>query len=264
MLNFKSMKFQIVALGVALLVIGVLVRQFIALPMTQEHVRDLVAAQQLSMASYVARDIDESITTRLALIGQLAGDLSPALAGQPERLQAWIKDRQNINPLFDNGLVAVRPDGHGLFTEYPVTPGRAELDYAESDWFRAARNSSKAVMGKPWRGRLSGDPLIIFAAPVRDPAGNVVMVLAGVAALNASGFLDRMQQTRLGATGGFLLISPADEMFVASSDPTMTLKPTPPPGVNLLHDRAMAGYRGTGVTVNARISARLCTPTPRA
>jgi diguanylate cyclase (GGDEF)-like protein len=99
---------------------------------------------------------------------------------------------------------------------------------------------------------MSGNPLIIFAAPVRDTAGGVVAVLAGVAFLNAPGFLDRLQETRLGATGGFLLISPADRLFVASSDPVMTLTPTPQPGVNLLHDRAMSGYRGNGITVNAK------------
>jgi diguanylate cyclase (GGDEF)-like protein len=93
---------------------------------------------------------------------------------------------------------------------------------------------------------------MIFAAPVIDAAGSVVMVLAGVAQLDAPGFLDRLQETQLGATGGFLLISPEDKLVVASSDPAMILRPTPRPGVNLLHDRAMAGYRGTGVTINAK------------
>jgi diguanylate cyclase (GGDEF)-like protein len=32
----------------------------------------------------------------------------------------------------------------------------------------------------------------------------------------------------------------------------MILQPTPAKGINLLHDRAMDGYRGTGITVNAR------------
>ena len=40
----------------------------------QEQVRELVATQQLSIATYVARDIDLRISTRLALIGELAAD----------------------------------------------------------------------------------------------------------------------------------------------------------------------------------------------
>ncbi len=252
MFNFQSIKFRIVALAFTLVIAGVLLRQFVALPMVHEQMGELVAAQQLSIASYVARDIDHSLTSRLALIGQFAADLPPVLSEHPEQLHAWLKNRHLANPLFNSGLVAIRPNGRGIFAEYPAISGRDQLDYAESDWFHAALRASKPVMGKPSRGRASGDPLIVFAAPVRDAAGRIVTVVAGAAVLNAPGFLDRMQETRLGATGGFLLISPADRIFVASSDPTMILKPTPPPGVNLLHDRAMAGYRGTGVTVNAK------------
>jgi diguanylate cyclase (GGDEF)-like protein len=251
-LNFQSIKFRIVALGVGLCIIGLLVRQFIALPLFHAQVQELVASQQLTVASYVARDVDHSIKSRLSLISGLAADLSPELVRNPEKMQAWIKERQELTPMFKGGLLAVKPDGNGLIAGYPGVPARSQLHYAASDWFQSAVNGEKAVMGKPSRGRASGDPIIVFAAPVRDAAGKTVMVLAGVAVLNSPGFLDHMQNTRLGTSGGFLLVSPTDRLFVASSDPSMILKPTPPPGVNLLHDRAMAGYRGTGVTVNAK------------
>lgn len=264
MMNLHSMKFRFIALGVTLVVAGIGLRLFISVPLIQEQVSDLVAAQQLSIATYVARNIDQSIATRLALIGDLAADLPPSLVAQPEKLQAWIKDRQHLNPLFNNGLLVVRPDGHGLAAEYPAVPGRGQLDYASSDWFRDALRSSKPVRGKPERGRASGEPLIVMAAPVRNAAGRVVAVLAGVTVLKAPGFLDLLQETRLGASGGFLLISPADHLFVAASDPAMVLKATPPPGVNALHDRAMGGFRGTGITVNANgveeISAMVTVP----
>ncbi len=83
-------------------------------------------------------------------------------------------------------------------------------------------------------------------------AGKVTAVLVGVTTLGAPGFLNLLQSSRIGQTGSFLLISPRDRVFVGAGDPDMVLKPTPPPGVNLLHDRAMAGYRGTGITVNAK------------
>ena len=139
-----------------------------------------------------------------------------------------------------------------LLAQYPVVPGRDKLAFSDSDWFQAALRADAPVMSKPQRGRASGEPILVMAAPVRDAAGAVLAVVAGVVALNSPGFLDRLQETRLGASGGFLLISPADKLFVGASDPAMVLKPTPAPGVNLLHDRAMAGYRGTGITFNAQ------------
>jgi diguanylate cyclase (GGDEF)-like protein len=250
-LKFHNIKFQVVALGVGLVLAGTLVRHFIALPLFQDHVGEQAAAQQLSIATYVARDIDHSITSRLALIDRFAAEFPIELAQQSNKLQAWVKDRQQINPMFNGGLLVVRPDGHGLYAEYPSASGHDQLDYASSDWFRAAITSSRPVIGKPARAPTSGDPIIIFAAPVRDAVGSVVAVLAGAALPNTPGFLHLVQETRMGATGGFLLVSPADHMFVASSEPTMTLTQTPSSGVNLLHDRAMSGYRGTGITVNA-------------
>lgn len=249
---FQTIKFRIIALSIGLALIGILVRQFLAIPLVRDQVHELAATQQLSIATYIARDVDHSITSRQALIERFATELPEQLTQQPEKLQAWLKERQDINPMFNSGLMAVRPDGLGLFAEYPSIAGRSQLNYAHADWFMAALRTNKAVIGKPTRGRANGDPVIIFAAPVRNAAGRIVTVLAGVAQLNAPGFLDRLQETQLGTTGGFLLVSPVDQLFVAASDPDMILQPTPRPGVNLLHDRAMTGFRGTGVTINAK------------
>ncbi|MEK9804588.1 MAG: diguanylate cyclase, partial [Curvibacter sp.] len=108
-------------------------------------------------------------------------------------------------------------------------------------------------------------PVVPIAVPMRDGRGEVVGALAGITPLSDPGFLDLLLQSRIGtASGGLLLISPRDRLFVAASQPDMVLKPTPEPGRNPLHDRAMAGYRGTGITVNARgveeISAMVSVP----
>ncbi|WP_170851200.1 diguanylate cyclase domain-containing protein [Collimonas sp. OK607] len=246
------MKFRFIGLGVVLIVAGVSLRVFFALPFAQGLLRDEVANQQLSIASYVARDIDHSIETRRTLIGELSTALPPELLQQPQKLATWLQERQRLNPLFNSGLLVMRPDGVGLLAEYPVIAGRSNLLYSGTDWFQAALHADAPVMSKPERGRANGEPILIMAAPVRNAARQVVAVVAGVVVLNTPGFLDRLQENRLGASGGFLLISPADKLFVASSDPAMVLKPTPEPGVNLLHDRAMAGFRGTGITINAK------------
>jgi hypothetical protein len=49
---------------------------------------------------------------------------------------------------------------------------------------------------------------------------------------------------------GIYVISPQDELFVAASIPEKVLKQTPLTGQNRLHDQAMKGYRGVGVTTS--------------
>nr|WP_298139366.1 GGDEF domain-containing protein [uncultured Pseudomonas sp.] len=251
-MNFRSIKARILALGVTLLVMGILVRNFIALPLFQEHVQELASSQQMSIATYVARDIDQSIASRLALIARFAGELPAALVGQPQQLQSWIEVRQHANLLFGGGLLAIRPDDTGLLAESSGAAVRWPAEVAASDWFRAALRTDTAVIGRPSGEYLHGDPALVFAAPVRDGAGEVVAVLAGVTRLHAPGFLGPLQQTQPGATGDFLLISPAERLLVASSDAAMALQPMPPTGTDLLLDRAIAGYRGSGVAVNAK------------
>jgi len=247
-----SIKFRIIGLGVTLAIIGVIVRISFALPFAQNLLVDVIESQQLSIATYVARDIDNSILARRALIGELGATLHPALLQQPENLARWVRERQRMNSLF-NRLVVLRPDGKEVFTEYPEVQQPPNFNYSKTDWFQAVlqANTDTPIMSAPHRGIASGLPLLVMAVPVRDSDRHVVAILAGVVILNTTGFLDRLQDMHLGATGGFLLISPADKLFVGSSDPSMILKPTPPTGANLLHDRAMAGYRGSGITINA-------------
>jgi len=252
LLNVHSILFRLIALGVLLSAIGIAVRQMVAMPMLDEQVRQLAEVQQMALARYVARDVDQQVHARLALIASHADDLAPELLGNPQRLQAWVRDRQRGQPAFSGGLLVVRPDGRGLLAEYPVAIGRRAADYMALDWMKAALRENRSTIGSPARETVAGNAAVVFAAPVRDAAGKVTAVLAGVALLDTPGFLDKLQDTALGETGGFLLISPADRLFVSSTDPSMILKPTPARGVDLLHDRAMSGYRGCGVTVNAR------------
>jgi diguanylate cyclase len=246
----QSMKFRFLAFGVLLIVIGTVFRLTLVVPFVQGQLREQVVAQQWSNAVYVARDIDRSVVARRALIGQLAGALPAALLAQSGALAAWAGERQRLNPLFNRGLRLLRADGTSLLTAGAAPDPREAAAFAGSVWFKAALAASAPVMSAPQRSP-DGDPVIVMAAPVRDAGGRVLAVLAGVAALDAPGFLDRLQDGQGGA-GSFLLISPLDKLFVGASESGMVLQPIPPPGANLLHDRAMAGYRGSGVTVSAK------------
>jgi diguanylate cyclase (GGDEF)-like protein len=74
----------------------------------------------------------------------------------------------------------------------------------------------------------------------------------GVTALDMPGFMDLVQNNGIGKTGSFLVFSPRAQTIVTATEPELRLKPTPAPGVNRLHDQAMAGWRGTGITINAK------------
>ena len=108
------------------------------------------------------------------------------------------------------------------------------------------------AIGRAAIGRVSKVPVLLMAIPLKDSVGKVRAVLVGVTALDAPGFLDGLQKTRVGTTGGLELVSPGDRLFIAASDMNIALKPVAEEGVLKLHDQAMQGFRGAGIEVNGR------------
>jgi diguanylate cyclase (GGDEF)-like protein len=260
---FDSIFTRLLLLGLCLVVLGFTIRYYALTGFLQKDLSALVESQQMSLARYVARDIDEKIVQRQTLLERLAAALPQDLLQKPEQLRDWLKEHYEYQPLFSAGLFVTDARGIAL-ADYPVLAGRENADYADRDYIRAALTGNSYI-GRPVIGRAAKEPVLPIAAPIKNSKGEVIGVMAGISALAAQGFLNSLMQSRIGeTTGGFLLISPRDQLFVASSRPEMVLKPTPPPGINPLHDRAMAGFRGTGITVNAQgieeVSAMVTVP----
>jgi diguanylate cyclase (GGDEF)-like protein len=248
---FDSIFTRLLLLAFCLVLLGFSIRYYTLTGFLQKDLSTVVEGQQLALASYVARDIDDKIVQRQALLERLAANLPLDLLKQPEQLGVWLKEHFEYQPLFSAGLFVTDARGIAL-ADYPLLPGRVKTEYADRDYIHAGL-AGNSFVGRPVIGRAAKEPVLPIAAPIKNGKGEVEGVLVGVTALAAQGFLNSLLQSRIGeTTGGFLLISPRDQLFVASSQPEMVLKPTPPPGVNTLHDRAMAGFRGSGVTVNAQ------------
>ena len=242
---------RLLLLGLSLLLIGFFARYFALAKFLREDLAVVVESQQLALANYVAHDIDTKIVQRQALLERLAATLPIGLLTQPDQLRAWLKEHYDDQPMFSAGLFVVDADAIAV-ADYPVAPHRVNTSYADRDYIQAGLAGAPFI-GRPVIGRSVKQPVLPISAPIKNAAGEVRAILVGVTTLAAPDFLDSLLKSRIGAaTGGFLLISPRDRLFVSSSQPDMVLKPVPPPGVNALHDRAMGGFRGTGITVNAK------------
>jgi diguanylate cyclase (GGDEF)-like protein len=252
-----SLTFKLIAIGVFLVFAGSTLRYLLLEKTLRAGIVEVVNAQQLSLAQYIAQDIDHKVLARRLALSQLAQDMPTALLHDPASLEVWLRGQTNTLNMFSAGLVVIRADGVGALADYPTVPGRRQLDFNDRDWFAAVRGGADFAMGKPGIGRAVKVPVINMAVPVRDAERHTVAVLMGVTPLAAPGFLDLVESGKVGKTGSLLLVSPRDQIFVTSSDAAMRLQPLPTPGINALHDKAMDGWRGTGVTRNAQGSEEL-------
>lgn len=244
----RSIVTRLVLVGFVLLLIGSVTRYVTLSNFLREDLQTVVSAQQEALAAYVAHDIDTKIVDRQTMIKQLAANLPIELLQQPDRLRTWLAVRHDTHPLFSQGLVVIGLDGIVL-AAYPYWDERVGMNLRDRDYVQAGL-ADHAAIGHPSMGRRKPIPVLPMSAPIKEATGQVRAVLAGINELAASGFLDLLQKTRIGETGGFLLISPRDQLIVAATNPKLNFTPAPAPGLNLLHDRAMTGWRGSGITVN--------------
>lgn len=245
----NSLATRIIVIGVLLLLAGNVVRYYVLSKYLRENITELMSAQQLTLANYVAREVDQKMQERQNMLRQLATTLPLDLLQKPSALQGWLALRHQYQPLFSEGLILCTPEGKTI-AGYARQSDQALLPDSDQDLLQMARYGA-LVTGRPIWDSATRQAVLPLLMPVRDTTGTVRALLMGVTALSAPGFLSFTEQDRIGKQGGMLLISPRDKLFIASTVPAMVLKPTPATGVNALHDRAMQGYRGTGVTVNA-------------
>ncbi|BBF84634.1 diguanylate cyclase [Aquitalea magnusonii] len=247
---FDSIITRLVIMVVCLVTVGTVIRYFALGHFLRQDLTIVVQEQQQALAGYVARDIDDKITQRQTLLKQLAADLPQALLSRPAALQDWLRQHYRYQSLFPGGLFVT--DRHGrVIADYPTAPGRQNHSYADRDYIQVAAKGS-GYIGKPVIGYALRLPILPMATPLFDNNKQVSGILVGITPLSSPGFLDLLQKTQIGhGKGGFQLVSPRDNLYVASSQQALALAPLPVPGSNPLHDRAMAGYRGSGISSNA-------------
>ncbi|MDB5829943.1 MAG: diguanylate cyclase [Variovorax sp.] len=232
---------RLLLLGLFMAIVGTATSYFQLSRFLRADLTKSVQMQQTALANYIAADVDHYLRERLSLLQRLAVGLPQELLTQPERLNAWLAERTKDNTAFSLGLVVADDRGNWLAGADQPAVGAVEF---------VGALGGRTTVGKPLAvAHHLGLPI---AAPVHDSTGRVVAVLVGTANLSADGLLDHLQGGRVGETGGILVVSPRDQLFIASTDTTMSLKSTPPAGINLLHDQAMQGFRGSGTTRNAQ------------
>lgn len=243
----KSITYRLILFFAVILFIFCSLILIITIINTKKNITETIQGSQLSFANYVAQDIDVEISKSISFFNYLAGVLEDVPENEiPETLSNF-----QLPAIFRKGVVVISPSGKSIITEKPVVPGRKDLIFTDSEWFQRAKQSEATIVSKPFRNRITQEPSIVFACPVRGDNNKLAGVVAGIVGLDQPQLFRYLYNSHVGKNGGVLVISPQDKLFVASNIPEMVLKPTPESGKNKLHDKAMMGYRGVGVTVNA-------------
>jgi signal transduction histidine kinase len=201
----------------------------------------VLEAQQLTLVTRVADEIDDKLALRLDALARLARTLPAQEVGNGAAMQDILENRPGIHGLFDS-LSVTNMQGASVAT-FPSNQRIRSVNFADRQWFKEALAADGPRVALPVLSRLSGTPVVIIAAPVRNRDGITVGVLSGTLDLYKTNFLGRIGASRVGQTGSFALFA-RDRTVIMSGDPARVLKPGPAAGASAAFDAVIGTYQG--------------------
>jgi diguanylate cyclase (GGDEF)-like protein/PAS domain S-box-containing protein len=249
-INWTSLRTRI-TLGMLLAVIVALwLTTWLMGRMLRQEMESAISAQQLSAVSLAAKEVDRSLSERIAVMEELAARISSSGLAV-ERGQAYLESQLLLPQLFNWGVMLLDAEGVAR-ASMPANLGRVGRDYGKAEFFKAAMRNGRPSVTDPLIGHATGRAVFSIIAPIRDASGRVRGLALGVTNLEEPNFLDDVGAARYGATGDFFVTAPSSRMYVASSDKRRVMKKGPPVGVNPVYDRYIEGYEGSGLAVSSR------------
>lgn len=246
-----SIKTKLIGLVLLILVSAFWVSAVINANRVQSDMTQLLSAQQFSVASYIAEDIESKIRLRIDVLNASAAGITPELLANPDKTRNHLKSNAALQLLFKTGTFLISHEGIGI-ADYPITPGRQGYVFNELEYFQDVMATGVASVGKPRIGLVTKKPGVAIAVPVKDTTGGIIAVLVGVTTLSDPMLFGQVENATFGKSGYIAIDVPRYGLIATSSDPTRVLDAMAKPGVNPMVDRFVAGYEGSGIAVNSK------------
>lgn len=249
--SFDKIKNSIIArvilFACVMILIGGLTRYYLSVNTIHSNLFKIISIHQEALANEAAKEITHDIDVRKTLLSHIASHMPLGLLESPSQLQRWLGELHGFNPLFSSALFVLNEEG-SLIAGTGAEIAEGEKAYAHDDFFKRAF-TQEFVIGTLKVSKRLNEPVLPMAMPIKDDLGHVRAIVVGMTYYDAT-FFNRVLNGRIGKTGGFLLIDAKQQIFIAAANKELILKPTPPKGKNLLHDKALEGFRGSGITIN--------------
>lgn len=250
-LQGHPLKKRVLLFTLSIFVVNIWILALVASKMLHEDMESLSSEQQLSTATLVAAEINQQLDERLSAINSTAAEIPAQLFNHPDDLQTYLQRHTLFQALFNGGTFISDHKGIAIATTQNLIP-RRNTNLAQRDYMIGALQNGKTTIGHPILSKIVEAPIFVIAAPIHNPQGHIIGVLAGITDLRTHNFLDHVTDAHYGKSGGYLLIEPRYRQIITATDKQQVLKPLPPLGSNLAMDRFLQGYQGSAIYQDAR------------
>jgi diguanylate cyclase (GGDEF)-like protein/PAS domain S-box-containing protein len=244
-----SLKTKLIALMVGLFMTFLWLLTFFAVTVLQSQFERVLSDEQYASTRRLAAELDSKLRERIDSLSRVSPHLPQSL--DTATLDHALAQFGGLHIMFSGGIAVLGLDGK-VIADYPTAPGRHGTWFGDRDYFRKTVETQKPYIDKPVIGRVLKRPVLTIGVPVFDGEGRLRAVMTGITDLTAPNFLGVMLQPAAAGKGELLVVSPRDNLIVASSDPAHMLTPPPARGINPLYDRFADGFEGSGVSTSSR------------
>lgn len=235
-------KLALVSTALFLLMLGVVTAMQVS--QLRSELTQVLSDQQFSLATTQAAAIDDKFSRRQIALVSAAHLLSTRNLRDVSEAQESLAERAALRTLFDE-VYLFSAEGI-LLADVPTLPERNGLNVADRAYFKLTVATLGPVISEPVRGKVTGAPLVILAAPVIDSKGRLVAVLAGSINLSSSNFLDQISEAKLGKSGYFYLLTRGEKpILVSHPDKKKVMTPVTDTIANSIIANALLGFDGT-------------------
>ncbi len=217
----SSLKVRITVGAIATLVLGVgLVTAVLIRRIEQDTLRDQVQ-RELSEAARTATVLARTVTELQQALAVVGEQLDATTLNDPAALERFVADKLVLRSMFAN-VYAAAADGRMLAYADREGLQRLKLNLRDRAFFRAAVAEQRPVVSAPLQGRLSGQPVIALAQPLRD-AGGVYGVIGGGLRLSSGDLLARLVATHEVDTTALAVVTDLQGLVIAHPDQSRLL-----------------------------------------
>jgi PAS domain S-box-containing protein len=253
-LRRMSLRSRLVALAIGWVAVFVWGLAVLSATVLQSRFEQVLSDQQLAATRQKAREIDDKLKLSIASLQVVAARLPTDLSYAS--LKEVLAERPALQLLFSGGVFVIGLD-EKIIVDYPVVPGRRGMHVGERDYVKQVLASDQPYISQPFVGQIRKWPMMVINVPVFDDAGKLRAMLAGVIDLTAPNLLGFVTDKAQIGSAQYFIFSLRDSMIITATDSKRVMTPTPPRGRNLIFDRMVDGFEGSGVSTSSEGIAKL-------
>jgi len=202
---------------------------------------------QAKIAAHGIEDfIDEGLADSNAVSATFP--VEALVAGRLREVESHLRKMSATFPKFQNGIFVLDREGR-LLVDYPPHPDLRGQSFAYREYYQRTIQQGRGIVGKPYKSKRTGEPVLTFTAPVRDGKGQIIAIVACSMDLRSQEALGGYRKQRIGETGYLYVFDKSRQLVLHPDDGReMTYVEA---GKNRVLEAALQGFEGAGESVNS-------------